>query len=114
LKRSVVNADELALRALDAELAAREADLETLRRVRPLLVASIESRHGRCDRHTDESPCPADAIVWTRWCRACAAIVRVCDHHGDGLAAASNAMADHIRETHENPKTSRRAAANGA
>jgi predicted small metal-binding protein len=54
--------------------------------------------------------------VWTRWCRACARLVRVCDYHGagDGLAAASNAIADHIRETHDNPKTSRRAAANGA
>jgi hypothetical protein len=95
-------ADRIAVDELDAAIGMTERELDALRRARAVLGASLESASGRCDRHTAAAPCPPGATIWSRWCRACGHIVRLCGAHGggDGLAAANGAMRDHVRDVH--------------
>lgn len=80
----------IALREIDVDIAVRRDELALLERCREVLVRAKNTK--TCDLTPT-----CDGTIWSRWCRACGAVIRRCRAHG-GLEAATSAFTAHSIE----------------
>lgn len=88
------------IRALDAELQQRRAELGVLERAREVLERSLDEHGDRCDRYHPDSPCCGKLSA--RYCRFCSYVVMHCEAHG-GIRASSHAADLHRAAAHAGP-----------